>query len=76
MVPFAYVVLALLAGLNEATSKQPESVKSLVVAARLLTVVSWLTYPFVYIIKNIGLAGTVPPPTSKSATRSQTLQSQ
>ena len=57
MVPFAYVVLALLAGLNEATSKQPESVKSLVVSARYLTVVSWLTYPFVYIIKNIGLAG-------------------
>merc|ERR1712066_495456 len=59
MVPFAYVVITLVAGLNEATSKQPESVKGLVVAARYLTVVSWLTYPFVYIIKNIGLAGTV-----------------
>jgi len=59
MVPFAYVVITLVAGLNEATSKQPESVKGLVVGARYLTVVSWLTYPFVYIIKNIGLAGTV-----------------
>jgi len=59
MVPFAYVVITLVAGLNEATSKQPESVKGLVAAARYLTVVSWLTYPFVYIIKNIGLAGTV-----------------
>merc|ERR1712137_866249 len=59
MVPFAYVVITLVGGLNEATSKQPESVKGLVVAARYLTVISWLTYPFVYIIKNIGLAGTV-----------------
>jgi len=59
MVPFSYVVLTLLAGLNAATDKQPESVKGLVVSARYLTVISWLTYPFVYIIKNIGLKGTV-----------------
>jgi hypothetical protein len=26
-------------------------------AARYLTVISWLAYPFVYIIKNVGLAG-------------------
>jgi bacteriorhodopsin len=58
MCPFAYVVSTLLNGLAEATEKQPESVKGLVVAARYLTVISWLTYPFVYIIKNIGLAGT------------------
>merc|ERR1719441_43875 len=59
MIPFCLVVITLVAGLNDATAKQPDSVKSLVVAARYLTVVSWLTYPFVYIIKNIGLAGTV-----------------
>jgi len=59
MVPFSYVVFSLLAGLNAATDKQPESVKGLVVSARYLTVISWLTYPFVYIIKNIGLAGAV-----------------
>jgi len=59
MVSFCYVVMTLVAGLNEATSKQPDSVKGLVVAARYLTVVAWLTYPFVYIIKNIGLAGAV-----------------
>jgi bacteriorhodopsin len=59
MVPFSYVVFALVSGLNEATSKQPESVKGLVVSARYLTVISWLTYPGVYIIKNIGLAGAV-----------------
>merc|ERR1711933_563987 len=59
MVPFSYVVFSLIAGLNAATDKQPESVKGLVVTARYLTVISWLTYPFVYIIKNIGLAGAV-----------------
>merc|ERR1711972_398513 len=40
MVPFSYVVFTLIAGLNAATDKQPES-----------------TYPFVNILKNIGLAG-------------------
>lgn len=59
MVPFCYVVMTLAMGLNEATDKQPDSVKGLVITARYLTVVSWLTYPFVYIIKNIGLAGAV-----------------
>jgi len=59
MVPFSYVVMTLVGGLNEATDKQPHSVKGLVVTARYLTVISWLTYPFVYIIKNIGLAGAV-----------------
>merc|ERR1712113_84998 len=59
MVPFAYVVNTLVVGLNEATAKQPDSVKNLVIAARYLTVISWLTYPFVYIIKNLGLAGAV-----------------
>merc|ERR1719380_161737 len=57
MVPFCYVVFSLVVGLGEATEKQPESVKGLVVSARYLTAVSWLTYPFVYIVKNIGLAG-------------------
>merc|ERR1739848_258610 len=59
MVPFSYVVRTLVVGLTEATAKQPESVKGLVAAALYLTVISWLTYPFVYIIKSIGLAGTV-----------------
>jgi len=59
MVPFCYVVFSLVVGLGEATHKQPESVKGLVVAARYLTAVSWLTYPFVYIVKNVGLAGAV-----------------
>jgi bacteriorhodopsin len=59
MVPFTYVVGTLLVGLGEATAKQGETVAPLVTSARLLTAVSWCTYPFVYIIKNMGLAGTV-----------------
>merc|ERR1711982_38309 len=57
MVPFCYVVSTLVAGLNAATDKQPESVKGLVVCARYLTVFSWLTYPFVYIIKMMNIKG-------------------
>merc|ERR1712194_56010 len=41
MVPFCYVVYALVLG-----------------AARYLTVMSWLTYPGVYIIKMVGISGT------------------
>jgi len=59
MIPFCYVVITLVSGLNDATAKQPDSVKSLVVMARYLTVISWLTYPGVYIIKSMGLAGNI-----------------
>ena len=51
--------MTLVSGLNDATAKQPDSVKGLVVMARYLTVISWLTYPGVYIIKSMGLAGNV-----------------
>merc|ERR1711904_102422 len=57
MMPFCYVVITLLTGLEEATSKQPEEVAGLIRSARILTVVSWLTYPAVYMVKSIGLAG-------------------
>jgi len=60
MVPFCYVVFTLVVGLSEATAKQASSTaSSLVSAARYLTVISWLTYPGVYIVKMIGLAGPV-----------------
>merc|ERR1712113_851381 len=59
MIPFSYVVMTLVAGLSGATDKQPNSVKSLVVMARYLTVISWLTYPGVYIIKSMGLVGNI-----------------
>jgi len=57
MVPFAFVVEKLLVGLGQATETQPEAARGLISQARMLTVVSWLTYPFVYIIKSVGIAG-------------------
>merc|ERR1711924_194613 len=57
MVPFCYVVQTLLVGLSEATSRQPEAAKGLIVQARYLTAISWCTYPGVYIIKMVGLSG-------------------
>merc|ERR1719221_417619 len=38
MIPFCYVVFSLVAGLSEATDRQPESAKGLVAQARYLTV--------------------------------------
>merc|ERR1711939_147252 len=57
MVPFCYVVQTLLVGLSEATERQPEAAKGLIVQARYLTAISWCTYPFVYIVKMVGLSG-------------------
>ncbi|CAE8673426.1 unnamed protein product [Polarella glacialis] len=58
MIPFCYVVFTLAVGLDEATSKQPSpAAASLASAARYLTVLSWCTYPFVYMVKSVGLAG-------------------
>merc|ERR1712018_1105045 len=55
MIPFLYVVQELAVGLSAASQKlattHGESVASLTGYARWLTVISWLTYPFVYIIK-------------------------
>merc|ERR1712117_180901 len=47
MIPFLYVVSELAVGLGEATAKQAPSVASLTACARWLTILSWLTYPFV-----------------------------
>jgi bacteriorhodopsin len=59
MVPFCYVVFTLVVGLNEATGKQPSArASSLVSAARMLTAISWCTYPVVYLVKSFGLSGT------------------
>merc|ERR1712039_601228 len=57
MVPFLYVVYTLVKGLEATTAQQADTVSPLVTSARYLTVFSWLTYPFVYIIKSVGLAG-------------------
>jgi bacteriorhodopsin len=58
MVPFAYVVIQLIIGLGEATNApHNEKAKGLIIKARFLTVISWLTYPGVYIIKGQGISG-------------------
>merc|ERR1712118_521907 len=57
MIPFLYVVAELAVGLSEASAKQAPSVASLTGYARWLTIISWLTYPFVYIIKMLGISG-------------------
>merc|ERR1712203_361371 len=57
MIPFCYVVMELAVGLSDASSKQAPSVASLTASARWLTIISWLTYPFVYIIKMLGISG-------------------
>merc|ERR1712118_645863 len=61
MIPFLYVVAELAVGVSEASQKlattHGASVASLTGYARWLTVISWLTYPFVYIIKMLGISG-------------------
>merc|ERR1712188_23421 len=57
MIPFLYVVMELAVGLKTAAGYQQPSVASLTGYARWLTIISWLTYPFVYIIKMVGISG-------------------
>jgi len=57
MVPFFYVVYELVVGLAAATDAQSPRVASIISSARYLTAFSWLTYPFVYMIKGVGLEG-------------------
>merc|ERR1719473_731543 len=57
MLPFLYVVSTLAIGLSAATSKLPPTVAGLVTYARWLTIISWCTYPGVYIIKMLDITG-------------------
>merc|ERR1712094_134332 len=50
-------VNTLLVRLGDATETQPAAAKGLIVKARYLTAISWLTYPGVYIIKMVGISG-------------------
>merc|ERR1711871_952395 len=52
--PFAYIVYTLFVGLKTAVANQPEEARSLVSQARYVTIISWLTYPIVYIIPLLG----------------------
>jgi len=57
MVFFLYIIYTLFVGLAASVQSQPESVRELVSNARWVTVLSWCTYPFVYIIPMFGVSG-------------------
>jgi len=58
MLPFLYIVWKLLVGLKEAADAESDpKIKSMLNTACLATVVSWCTYPVVYILPMLGLAG-------------------
>jgi len=58
MIPFLFVVQTLLVGLSGATQLETDaSVKSLILKAQWVTVLSWLTYPVVYVFPMIGFKG-------------------
>lgn len=57
MVPFVYIVYTLFVGLSDSVAEQPERARGLVNAARWVTVLSWCTYPIVYIFPMLGLNG-------------------
>jgi len=58
MLPFCYIVYELLVGLAAATAAETDpKVRDLVFRAQWVTVVSWLTYPVVYIFPMLGFAG-------------------
>jgi len=58
MIPFLFVVYTLLVGLSGATNSEPdERVRSGIRTAQWMTVVSWCTYPIVYVIPMFGVKG-------------------
>merc|ERR1711937_555548 len=60
MVPFVYIVYTLIIGMKDAVENDniaSEAVKSKIRVAQYMTVISWLTYPFVYIIPMFGAKG-------------------
>merc|ERR1719498_1182712 len=58
MIPFLFVVYTLTIGTKEALDKEEDpDIKSKINSARIMTIVSWLTYPVVYILPMFGLKG-------------------
>merc|ERR1712146_750020 len=56
--PFLFVVYQLTIGTKAALEKEEDpDVKSKINAPRIMTIISWLTYPIVYIIPCLGVAG-------------------
>lgn len=58
MVPFIFVVYTLLIGLRNATNMETnDRIRSKILSAQRITVISWLTYPIVFILPMLGLKG-------------------
>jgi len=58
MVPFLYIVYELTVGLSGALEEETDArIKSKIRTAQLVTVVSWLTYPIVYVFPMLGADG-------------------
>jgi len=58
MCPFLYVVYELLVGLAGATNSETnDKIKALIFRAQWVTVLSWLTYPVVYVFPMLGMKG-------------------
>merc|ERR1711904_582433 len=58
MIPFIFVVYTLVIGLADATNAENDlAVRSKIKTAQWMTVISWLTYPVVYIIPMLGAKG-------------------
>jgi len=59
MVPFLYIVKTLLIGLADATNSEDDpAVRDLIKGVQWWTVISWCTYPVVYVFPMLGIAGT------------------
>jgi len=58
MCPFLYIVQTLLVGLADATNAETDvGIKSLIQRAQVVTVISWCTYPVVYVFPMMGITG-------------------
>jgi len=58
MIPFVYIVYTLVVGLAQATNQEPDdNIRKQIRTAQLMTVISWCTYPIVYIIPMLGASG-------------------
>jgi bacteriorhodopsin len=57
MIPFIIIVYTLFVSLRDSIADQPESARELVSQARYITVISWCTYPIIFVFPMLGLSG-------------------
>merc|ERR1711934_722642 len=70
---FLYIVQELMVGLSEATNKESAEVAGKIRTAQIMTVISWCTYPVVYLFPMLGISAASSVVSSSSATASLTL---